>query len=167
MEKLKTTLRTNVLAKIKFNLTNTANTILLYSLPGCGKTYIANAIAGTAKLPLISATPSDLISKWQGESEKLLRALFELCSDYQPCILFLDEFDSLAIERGKSDSESTRRIKNELLQQIDQLPQKVTLIAATNRPFDIDSAIRRRFQKRILVELPDEKLRRNIFLKNF
>ncbi|CAL6042057.1 Vacuolar_protein sorting 4b [Hexamita inflata] len=135
------------------------NRILLHSLPGCGKSFIVKCISGETKLPLITATPSQLFSKYQGQSEKLVRALFEICDQNKPCILFLDEIDSMCGQRSSDDSESSRRVKNEILQLMDTLDPQILLIGATNMPFEIDSAVRRRFEKRIFVDLPDIEAR--------
>ena len=95
------------------------NKILLHSLPGCGKSLFVQAIAGQTKRALISASPSALGSKYQGQSEKMIRALFQLAVMNAPSILFLDEIDSLCTQRSSADSESSRRVKNEILVQID------------------------------------------------
>lgn len=100
----------------------------------------------------------------------MIRAVFELAEQKKPCILFFDEIDSLCSTRKEDDSESSRRVKNEILLQLDQVINNssgITVIAATNLPYEIDSAVRRRFEKRIFVELPDQPARFSIFETGF
>jgi len=133
--------------------------ILMYGPPGTGKSYLAKACATEAAGTFFSITASDLMSKWQGESEKTVRALFELARAKAPSIIFLDEVDSLCGSRGESgESDSARRIKTEFLTQMDGVGKNkdnLLVLGATNTPWDLDSAIRRRFEKRIYIPLPD------------
>jgi vacuolar protein-sorting-associated protein 4 len=133
--------------------------ILLYGPPGTGKTFLAKAIAGeSGDTTFITVSTADLLSKWQGESEKLIRALFQVARDHRPAIIFIDEIDSLLRERTDDDTESTRRIKTEFLVQLDGLGNDmdgVLFLAATNVPWGLDPAVRRRFEKKIYIALPD------------
>jgi len=131
----------------------------MYGPPGTGKSYLAKACATEAAGTFFSITASDLMSKWQGESEKTVRALFEMARAKAPSIIFLDEVDSLCGSRGESgESDSARRIKTEFLTQMDGVGKNkdnLLVLGATNTPWDLDSAIRRRFEKRIYIPLPD------------
>ena len=143
--------------------------ILLYGPPGTGKTLIAKAVAHTTESNFISIKGPELLSKWVGESEKGVREIFRKARQASPCIIFLDELDSLAPSRssGSSDSNVTERVVSQLLTEIDGLEelQDVLIIGATNRVDLIDSALLRpgRFDRIIEVPLPDTKGRENIF----
>ncbi|KAL0460781.1 UNVERIFIED_CONTAM: protein SUPPRESSOR OF K(+) TRANSPORT GROWTH DEFECT 1 [Sesamum latifolium] len=117
---------------------------LLYGPPGTGKSYLAKAVATEADSTFFSISSSDLVSKWMGESEKLVSNLFQMARESAPSIIFIDEIDSLCGQRGEgNESEASRRIKTELLVQM--------------------QAIRRRFDKRIYIPLPDLKARQHMF----
>lgn len=109
---------------------------------------------------------SDLVSKWLGESEKLVRNLFELARQHKPSIIFIDEVDSLCSSRSDNESESARRIKTEFLVQMQGVGNDndgILVLGATNIPWVLDSAIRRRFEKRIFIPLPEEPARLVMF----
>ena len=141
--------------------------ILLHGPPGCGKTMIAKATAGDIKATFFNISAAVLVSKWLGESEKLVKRLYELAKEKQPSIIFIDEVDSLTQSRSENENDAMRRVKTQLLSSMEGISSnnddRVVTIGATNVPWEIDSAFRRRFQRRIYVPLPDEKARKIIF----
>jgi transitional endoplasmic reticulum ATPase len=141
--------------------------ILLYGAPGTGKTLLAKAVATESEANFILVKGPELLSKWVGESEKAVREIFKKARQTSPTIIFFDEIDSLAPRRGASaDSHVTERVVNQLLTEMDGLEDlyDVVMIAATNRPDMLDTALLRpgRFDRLILTPIPDEKTRLEI-----
>ncbi|HEY1890514.1 MAG TPA: ATP-binding protein [Steroidobacteraceae bacterium] len=141
--------------------------VLLYGPPGCGKTMIARAVATECRAEFISVGISDVLNLYIGESERNLAALFEKARHSRPCVLFFDEIDALGFARSKAHSEHTRQIVNEFLAQLDGFGtdnHEVLILAATNMPWDVDSALKRpgRFSRQVFVPPPDEDARARI-----
>lgn len=140
--------------------------ILLFGPPGNGKTYLAKAVASEVDATFFSVSAANLISKWLGESEKLVRELYEQARKEAPSIIFFDEVDSLASARGQGENDAMRRVKTQLLQAIEGIgtgDELIVTIGATNLPWDIDAAMRRRFERRVLITLPDQEARAIMF----
>ncbi|KAL2906853.1 ATPase family AAA domain-containing protein FIGL1 [Bienertia sinuspersici] len=127
--------------------------LLLFGPPGTGKTMIGKAIAGEAKATFFYISASSLTSKWIGEGEKLVRALFGVASCRQPAVIFVDEIDSLLSQRkSEGEHEASRRLKTQFLIEMegfDNVSEQILLIGATNRPQELDEAARRRLTKRL------------------
>ncbi|KAL4190092.1 hypothetical protein AMTRI_Chr08g210340 [Amborella trichopoda] len=141
--------------------------ILLFGPPGTGKTMLAKAIAKEAGASFINMSMSSVTSKWFGEDEKTVRAVFTLAAKLAPTIIFIDEVDSMLGQRSRTgEHEAMRKIKNEFMAHWDGLltksNERILVLAATNRPFDLDEAIIRRFERRIMVGLPSVESREMI-----
>ena len=143
--------------------------ILMYGMPGTGKTLLAKAVANEANANFISIKGPEVFSKYVGESEESVREIFKKARQVAPCVLFIDEIDSIAPRRGGSsgDSQVGDRVVNQLLTELDGIEslKGVTVIAATNRPDMIDPAIMRpgRIDRNIEVQIPDTEARKKIF----
>lgn len=168
LESAKSMLKEAVILPLKFPELFTGNRkpwrgILLYGPPGTGKSFLAKAVATEAGSScFLSVSSSDLMSKFQGESERLVKALFQLARQSAPSIVFIDEIDSLCSARSSEDNESTRRVKTEFLVQMQGVGNDnngVLVLGATNLPWEIDSAVRRRFERRIYIPLPELEAR--------
>lgn len=131
---------------------------------------MAKAVATEANnSTFFSVSSSDLVSKWLGESEKLVKNLFQLAREHKPSIIFIDEVDSLCSSRSDNESESARRIKTEFLVQMQGVGNDndgILVLGATNIPWVLDAAIRRRFEKRIYIPLPEAHARTAMFKLN-
>jgi len=144
-----------------------AKGVLLYGPPGCGKTLLAKAVAGETECNFISVRGPEVLSMWVGESEKAIRNVFRKARQVSPCIIFFDELDAIASVRGVGSSRVTDQVLNQILTEMDGIErlENVMVLAATNRPDLVDSALLRpgRFDQIVLVPPPDADARKEIF----
>jgi len=175
---LETDIKNRVMRMMAFNLrgTNSKDTgllknakiggALLYGPPGTGKTHLARILAKTSHVAMIHVSTADIVSKWVGETEKYIKALFSLARMIWPCIIFIDEADSLFRSRQKSRNSWEVDQVNQLLSEADGLvrnPKAPFLVLATNYPQLLDHAILRRVPGRIYMGLPTEKGLESLF----
>ncbi|XP_052894762.1 fidgetin-like protein 1 [Anopheles moucheti] len=143
--------------------------ILLFGPPGTGKTLIGKCIASQSKSTFFSISASSLTSKWIGDGEKMVRALFAVAIVHQPAVVFIDEIDSLLCQRSDTEHESSRRLKTEFLVQLDGAAtaedERILIVGATNRPQELDEAARRRLVKRLYIPLPERLARIQILTR--
>ncbi len=170
LEKIKKEIKESIMIPLVGNkpaYVESSKNILLYGPPGTGKTMIAKACSNMLDAPFFEVKASSLLSKYFGESEKIIAQLFKEATEKQPSIIFIDEIDSIVLSRSAEINEATRRVIGQMLTEIDGFSankkSKVIIIAATNRPWDLDDALLSRFQKKIYVPLPDEKSREHVF----
>ena len=141
--------------------------LLLYGPPGCGKTFIARAVAGEMGAAFLSVSLADVLDMYVGQSERNLRQIFATARLSAPCVLFLDEVDAIGQKRSNLRSSGMRGTVNQLLAELDEVDQRndgVFVLAATNHPWDVDVALRRpgRLDRTLLVVPPDETAREAI-----
>ncbi len=144
--------------------------VLLYGPPGCGKTFLARAIAGEISASFIAAAIHEIMDKWMGETEKAIHALFELARRRNPTVVFFDEFDALGTSRGKGGSPWITMLVDQILQEMDGVGKRnrgVLILGATNAPWGVDSAFRRpgRFDRVLFVPPPDTAARKLLLRK--
>jgi len=156
--------------KNKPKFVKSPRTVLLYGPPGTGKTMLAKASSNMLKATFFEAKASVLLSKYFGESSKLVSALFSKARKLQPSLLFIDELDALAVARTGSTNEASRRVLSEFLMEMEGFSTKkedrMIIIAATNKPWDLDDAMVSRFQRKLYVPLPDIEARKSILKSN-
>jgi len=173
LEEIKLKLQESVILPLKYpelfqrgKLLKVPRGILLYGEPGTGKTMLAKAISKTSEAAFINLNIANITQKWFGESEKLIHATFTLAEKIQPCIIFIDEADSLFRSRSSNDHEVLDRIKALFMTLWDGLStssdSQITIVAATNRPWAIDEAIQRRMPHTYHIGIPDQSQRETI-----
>ncbi|XP_057315667.1 spastin-like isoform X1 [Hydractinia symbiolongicarpus] len=174
MEKAKQTLHEIVILpalrpELFTGLRAPARGLLLFGPPGNGKTLLAKAVATEANAVFFNISAASLTSKWVGEGEKMVRAMFAVARELQPAIIFIDEIDSLLSERKENENEATRRLKTEFLVGFDgvisESQERILVMGATNRPWELDDAALRRLVKRVHVPLPSHEARIDILKK--
>jgi AAA+ superfamily predicted ATPase len=142
--------------------------LLLYGPPGCGKTFIARAVAGELGARFMAVSFADVVDMYIGSSERNVHEIFETARDHSPCVVFLDEVDAIGQKRSQLRSTPMRSVVNQLLLELDDVTgtnDGVFVLAATNHPWDVDSALRRpgRLDRTLLVLPPDEEARAAVF----
>ena len=139
--------------------------VLLYGPPGTGKTMLAKAVASESNATFFNISAASLTSKWVGESSKLVRALFSVARERSPAVVFIDEIDSVLSARSTGEHNASRQLKTEFLVQFDGVgsssdaKDRILIIGATNRPWELDEAVRRRMEKRIFIPMPGSEAR--------
>lgn len=174
LEKAKEALKEAVIFPIKFpqlfqGKRKPWKGILLYGPPGTGKSFLAKAAATETHGNFFSVSAANIVSKWMGESEKLIKGLFDLARRNKPAVIFLDEIDSVMGARSDNENDATRRIKTEFLIQMQGVgndDEGILVLGATNIPWGLDPAVRRRFQKKIYISLPELDARKVMFELN-
>ncbi|OII75444.1 uncharacterized protein cubi_01965 [Cryptosporidium ubiquitum] len=168
LESIKKMLRVKIINPIQrpdlhIGLHSAPRGILLFGPPGTGKTMLAKWIASECKASFYDVSPGSIMSKFYGETENIIKALFMISEYSSPSIIFIDEIDSIFSKRTSKDDDNSIRLKNQFLQMIDgvqsDLSKIVVVIGATNRPDMLDDAALRRLTKRVLVPLPDLECR--------